>query len=297
MNFRLSETLKKDKTQRMWIIILFLIIPVSLLMLFSYYPALKLLQLSITDWNGIRPTFNYIGFENYIDILKDESVIRAFKNNMAYIVASLVQVTLALYLAIILDRHIRAKNFFRLTIFLPYILNGVAVAFMFNYLFDFTNGPLNVLLGIIGIDPVQWLPSSYLINFSLASIGIWRFTGFSMIIFLGALQSIDKSLYEAAAIEGAGFSQIVRYITFPGIKRVIELNLFLSINGALKAYFEPFVITKGGPFGMSETFVTKTLKVAFDYQNYGKAAAMGMILIIFTLLIVAIQRKVLNKVG
>lgn len=287
---------RRKNKQKMVIIIAFLFVPVILLVMFTYYPAFKLFQLSFTNWDGMRPYLEYTGFKNYIDIFTDSESLTVFTHNFAHVIVMLAYTALALYLAIILDGQIKARNFFKSIIFMPYILNGVAVAFMFSYLYDFQNGPLNILLRSTGLGKyaIKWLGNGYYINFSLALIGSWMYLGFVMVIFLGGLQSVSRELYEAASIDGANFFQNIRYITIPGIKRVIELMLFLGFSGALQAYFQPFVITHGGPAGMSDTFVSRTLIVAFDYQNFGKASAMGVLLIFIILAVVGVQRKVIR---
>lgn len=292
LNIRQKQDFKKLLT-----IFGFLFIPLILIAMFSYYPLFKLFQLSFTNWNGATSFFEYVGVENYKTIFSDGEIFATLKNNLAYAIISIVQIALGLYLAIILNGRLRARNFFKSVIFMPYIINGVAVAFMFNFMYDYQNGPINLILRNMGLEvlTVRWLGNNYFINFSLAFINLWRFLGFTMVIFLGALQSIPNELYEAADIDGANFFHKVRFITLPGIKRVIELNLILGINGSLQVFFEPFVITNGGPGGMSETFVTKSLKMAFNFQNFGVASSMGVVLLIIILLIVGAQRFIVQE--
>lgn len=285
---------QKQDIIKIFVVVGFLLIPLTLTAIFSYYPLLKLFQLSFTDWNGATSFFNFIGLKNYLAIFSDGEIFSVLKNNLAYVIISFVQVIFGVYLAIILNAHLRARNFFKSVIFMPYIINGVAVAFMFNFMYDFQDGPLNVILRGIGLGDyaIRWLGDNYFINFSLAFIGLWRYVGFAMVIFLGGLQSISFELYEAADMDGASFFQKIRFIILPGIKRIIELNLLLGLNGSLQVFFEPFVITNGGPGGMSETFVTKTLKMAFNFQNFGVASAMGVVLLIIILVIIGGQRLI-----
>lgn len=289
---------KSLKTQKLIIIVTFLTVPMILMGLFSYYPAIKLFQQSFTDWDGMRPFYKYVGFKNYKAVFNDTETLKTFQNTLAYFIIMIIQTILGLYLAIILNGTvIKFKNFFKSIIFMPYILNGVAIAYMFNYMYDYNKGPLNVFLRNIGLGQyaIRWLGDGYYINFSLAFIGMWQFTGFAMVIFLGALQSISQELYEAANLDGANFFQTTKYITMPSIKRVIELNLFLGIVGSLQAFSQAFLITKGGPAGRSDTFITKTLSTAFDFRNFGKASAMGVVLLIVVLVLVSIQRSVLKE--
>lgn len=274
----------------------FLVIPLFLLIVFTYYPMVELFRVSVHKWDGYNPEMEFVGLKNYINLFADKSTMLCFKNNLAYILVSFIQTGLAFYLALVLNGKIKGRKFFRTIIFLPYILNGVAVAFMFNYMYDFNEGPLNVLLRSIsnGQWEVAWLGMGYGINFALAFIALWRNTGFNVVIFLGALQSIPDDYYEAATLDGAGYWQRVRYITIPHMKPIIGLNLFLSISGALQSFFEPFVLTKGGPGTLSSTFAVRILDVAFTNANFGKASAMSVVL--FTIiLIILVAKNVFEK--
>lgn len=286
----------KTKVKDRITVIGFLLVPVILLLLFSYYPLMKLFQLSFSDWNGLSKDFNYVGFKNFKDVLGQKELFEVFANNAAYIITAVIQQFVGLFLAILLNSNLKKKNMFRSVIFMPYIINGVAVAFMFNYMYDYTNSPINVILRTIGMGShqIHFLSASYFSNFALAFISFWKYTGFTMVIFIAALQSIPSEIYEAARVDGAGFRQTVRYITFPNIKGMMEISLLLSINGAMQAYFEPFMITKGGPNGRTDTFITKSLALAFNYTKYGKAAVMGIILLFLILLIVAVQMLLLK---
>jgi len=180
---------------------------------------------------------------------------------------------------------------------MPNIINSVAIALMFNYMYGYTDGLLNKLLTAVGLSPVHWLPDNYLISFSLAAIGVWQFTGFNMIIFIACIKSIPNELYEAAEIDDARFFQIIRYIIIPGILTVLELNLLLGINSAMQAYFQPMIITDGGPRGLSTTFILKSLKYAFQYNKFGRAAVMALIMMAIVLSLIGIQRSLMNRKG
>lgn len=286
----------KNNTKDRVTVFAFLCVPVILLLLFSYYPIFKLIELSFSDWNGLSTTYNHVGLQNYKDIFSEPEIFKVFGNNMAYIIVAIIQQFAGLFLAILLDSNLRGRNGFRAVLFMPYIINGVAVAFMFNYMYDFTNGPINTILNSIGLGEyaVKWISTSYFSNFSLAFISFWKYVGFTMVIFLAALQSIPREIYEAARVDGAGFFKTVRFITFPNIKNMVSISLLLAINGALQAYFEPFLITKGGPDGRTDTFITKSLSMAFEYQKFGKAAAMGIILIFIIVGVVILQRAFLK---
>jgi len=249
-------------------------------------------------WNGVSAHKEWIGFANYIEVFSDPSIFSVFKHNFAYFAVGIVQNILALFFAVLLNSKLRGRNGFRLLLFLPYILNGVAVAYLFGYVFDTTNGSLNYILGELGFDKLSqtsWLGTEGYVNYTLASIGLWRFMGFNMVIYLGALQSIPSDLYEAASIDGANGWQKFTRITLPNIYKIIELNLFLTVTGALEVFDLPFVLTKGGPASASETFVMKIIETAFQFNNYGLASAMSVVLLLFVVLVLSIQRYVLTR--
>lgn len=290
----MEEKMKAKLKDRIFIIG-FLVIPIILLALFSYYPLVKLFQLSFTDWNGMSSEMHYVGMKNYREIFSQKELFQTFANNMAYVVTAILQQFFGLFLAILLNSSIKMKKTFRTILFMPYIINGVAVAFMFNYMYDYSNSPVNMILNKLGLQSIHFISTSYASNFALSFISFWKYVGFSMVIYLAALQSISNEIYEAARIDGAGFFQTVCYITFPNIKSMFEMSLLLSLNGALQVYFEPFIITRGGPNGRTATFISKSLELAYTYRKYGKAAAMGVVLLIIIMLLIVVQKVFLKE--
>lgn len=286
------------KNQRLIIILAFTLIPLLLLLTFSYYPTIELLHLSFTNWDGMSPDKSWVGWSNYREVFSNSEIFGVFSHNFAYFAVGVVQNIAAIYFAIILNGKLKGKLFFRLLLFLPYILNGVAVSYLFGYVFDTTHGSLNLLLKSIGLSgETSWLGSDGFVNYTLASIGFWKFMGFNMVIYLAALQSIPADLYEAASIDGAtGWKQFL-YITLPNIYKIIELNLFLTVTGALEVFDLPFVLTGGGPAGASETYVMKILETAFQFNNYGLASAMSVVLLLFVVVVLSVQRFIFSKRG
>ncbi|OMF36904.1 ABC transporter permease [Paenibacillus sp. FSL H8-0548] len=287
------------KAQRKLILISFLSIPLVLLCLFTYYPAVKLIYLSFTDWNGISKNSQWLGLGNYKEIFTNSDLFGVFIHQIPYVIIGVIQNIIAIVFAVILNSKLRGRNVFRVMLFLPFIMNAVAVAFMFQYVFDTTNGSLNNLLGMVGLSSLQqsWLGDVSLVNFSLASIGFWRFMGYNMVIYLGAMQSIPGDMYEAAKIDGSNRFQTLWYLTIPNLTKIIQLNMFLTLSGALAVFDLPFVLTKGGPAGASETFLLKTIETAFQFNNYGLASAMSVVLLFFTVVILGIQNAVINRKG
>ncbi len=285
------------KIQKKIIVVSFLLIPLVLLIVFSYYPAAKLFQYSITDWNGVSKTLNYTGLSNYTEILKNKDYRLVASNNLVYFLSAFIQILLGLFLAVVLNSKIRGTNFFRSVIFMPYIMNSAAIAYMFNFIYNYEQSPINQFFRWTGLGDyaIRFIGNSYWTNLSLAFIGVWTYTGFFMVLYLGALQSVPTAFYEAAEIDGAGFFQKLFYITIPNIGTVIELTVFLGINGSVQTFLQPLLVTQGGPGIRTETIVSYTLKVAFKYNNYGMASALGVAVMIIVVILLGIQQLVIKN--
>ena len=269
---------------------LFLAAAVGLLLVFTYWPAINLFYYSVTDWDGIDQQKNLVGFENYLEVFTDPRIFSVFFVSLYYFAASFVQMAIALYFATILSFSTRFSSFFRGALFFPYLINGVAVGFVFLYLYQ-PGGTLDTVLSWFGVtDPPHWLGDPSVINWSLAATSVWRYTGMAFVLFLGAIQSIPHELYEAAEIDGASRWAQFWAIIFPGIRRVVGLTVILAIAGSLSVFEVPFVMT-GGANG-SNTFVIQTLQTAFTYRSVGLASAMAVVLLLIVLVVTWIQRKV-----
>ncbi|MBN2983272.1 MULTISPECIES: carbohydrate ABC transporter permease [Cohnella] len=283
------------KKQRIAILFGFLTVPVLLCLTFSFYPAFSMLAYSFTDWSGVGWDMKWVGFANYAEIFSRPDIFGTFKNNAYYFVGGLVQTAVALYFAVILSGRLKGRNFFRASLFLPYVLHGTAIVIMFRALYHAEYGSLNLLLGEVGLAGWQrmWLGDPALVNVSLAFISVWKYMGLNMVIFIGALQSIPHDYYEAAKIDGASSWQTFRFVTFPSIRRVVELMMILTLTGALEAFEIPYIMMLGA--NDTSTFVISTLDMAFKFQKAGLASAMAIVLLIMVVLVIAAQRKLLFR--
>nr|WP_235483521.1 sugar ABC transporter permease [Leifsonia sp. Leaf325] len=269
---------------------LYLLVALALLITFTYIPVANMIAYSFTNWDGFSSKRDFIGFDNYLKVFTDPKYWQVFLVSLYYFFASFIQIAIALYFATILSFQTRFRNFFKGVLFFPYLLNGVAVGFVFLYLFQ-PNGTLDTVLGYFGVqDTPHWIGDPQLANISLAGTSVWRFTGLSFVLFLGAIQSIPGELYEAADLDGANRWQQFRYIIGPGIKRIISLSFILAIAGSLSVFEIPFVMT-GGANGTT-TFVIQTIQTAFTFQRVGLASAMAVVLLILVLIVTWVQRKI-----
>ncbi len=283
------------KRQKNILLITFLFIPVLLLMGFVVYPTVKLLQTSFTNWDGFSEVQQIIGFQNYKDLVfNSKEIWVSLKNNFLYFIIHLAFIPLEIVIAVILNSKLRGMKVFKSVVFMPYIINGVAVAYAFSFFFSPVNGALNEILRTFGLGGwiQNWLSNPGIVNYSLVSVSLWRYSGFHVILFLAALQSIPEDIIEAAVVDGAGAFKRLIYIILPSIKIVVELMLFLNLRGALQVFDIPFVITQGGPGTASNTFALSTIQMAFKYKNFGMASTMGITLIMMIVVFNWVQKNI-----
>lgn len=267
----------------------FTIIPVLLILTFSYYPLLKMFQYSLHDWNGYSVNPKFVGLENYKTVLTNPNYFTVFKTSLYYFIATFFQLAIALLFATILSFKVKFANFWKGILFFPYLLNGVAIGFIFLYFYK-GGGTFDTVLKAIGLgDQIHlWLGDRSINNISLAFTSIWRYTGFNFLVFLGAIQSINPEVYEAAEIDGANRWDEFRYIIMPSIRNIIFLNVILGVSGSLSVFDIPYIMT-GGSNGTT-TFVIQTIDTAFKYNKVGLASAMAIILLIIVIVVSLVQR-------
>lgn len=286
--------LKSYKGQKVFTTALFLLIPLVLLILFTIIPAVNIVAFSFQQRDQLGNTVKWIGLDNYVSIFTDKSNWQALANSVYYFGGSFVQLTFALIIATILCSKIRFANVFKGFLFFPYMMNGVAVSLIFRRFFQKgdgitnTEGTLNSIIEMFGGEPMKWLSNPDIVNFCLVFASIWRFIGFDIIMFIGAIQSISPDVFEAAHLDGANSWNKFRYIIFPSIRPIIALQLILAVKGSISVYDIPYVIT-GGRSGTS-TFVIRTMETAFDYNRVGLASAMAVLLLLLIIVITIIQK-------
>lgn len=282
-----SEITKRERQ----IILLFLFLPMLLLILFGILPIIELINYSFTSWDGMSPVKEYVGFNNYINVLTNSEYINTFKNNFYYFISGILQILIGLIFAIILSFKVIGKGFFKATFVFPMLISGVAVSMMFRLFFE-PKGTFDFILTILGFERniKYWIGDPDVVNITLAFISLWRHTGTSFIIYYSAIQSIPIEYYKIADIEGANIIQKVRYVILPNINRVLKINFTLLIIGSISVFEIPMIMTNGS--NGTKTFLLQTMKTAFENRMYGLAASMAIILTIVIIIVVYIQRKV-----
>ena len=252
---------------------------------FGVFPLLFSLYLAFQSW---EPTsglgaMSFVGLENFSFALQDEWFWKSLKNTLWLAIASGVpQHLVAIPLAVFIHQSFRTlRDGVVGAYFLPYITSTVAIAIMFSSLFSKDFGLVNAgLHGLFGIEHVDWLGRAENIKPAIALIVFWRYLGFNVVLYLAALQTIPKDLYEAATMDGAGRWQQFWFITLPNLKPMIFFGVTLSVIGGLQLFEEPFILT-GGRGGIDQSGMTSAVylyRMAFDFNDFGGASAMSWLL-------------------
>lgn len=255
-------------------------------------PIIATLFISFTDWTFIQgiDNLNFIGLENYKKLMSDEKFIKSIINNIWLIASVPLTMMFALLLSILINKHVYFKSFFKVIYFMPYISSIVAVAIVFQLLFHPSYGPINEFLMMLGIDnPPKWLADSNWALVSVIIISVWTSIGFSLIIYLAALQNISVELYEAADMDGANaWDKFIR-ITFPMLAPTNFFLLITGVIGSFKAFELIVVLTEGGPGNSTSVIVYYLYEQAFEYLRSGYASAISILLLILLLIITLVQ--------
>lgn len=282
-----KNNLKKKERQ---IIFCFLSFPILLLLTFGFIPIFTLVYYSFTSWNGLSTTKEFVGLDNFIKVLTNPNYFEVFLNSAYYFISGILQVIIALYFATILSFKVKFKGFFKASFIFPSLISGIAISMMFRIFFS-PDGTFNYILDSMGLGRAihYWLGDPRFVNYTLASISLWRHTGISFIMYFGAIQAIPQEYYKVAEIEGASFAQKVRYVILPNINTVIKINFILLTVGAISVFEMPMIMTNGSNGTM--TFLLQTMKIAFEKKMIGLASSMAVIVTIIIVSITLIQKK------
>lgn len=284
-----GEWAKSRDGQKVFVMIAFMIIPLVLLFTFTYLPFAEMFGFSFYDMKYIGAR-KYVGLKNYLKVFQRDDCFGALKLSIYYMVGSVVQLALALYLATILSFKVKGGSIFKGFMFFPYLINGIAIGFIFK--FFYTRGfVFDTVLQWCGfqLDNLPyWLRDQRINNISLVGTSVWRYFGQNMVLFIGAIMSVDSELYEAAMLDGANRFQQFKYIILPSIKTIITLNVILSITGSLSAFEPPYVITDGA--NGTGTYFVVMHEIAHTQQKVGLASAMAIVLLIIIFAVTILQK-------
>ena len=287
------------KTQDNLTIFFFLLPAFVLFLIFLVYPIFRSAYFSLFDWNGLGPAVDFVGLDNFKEILSDQIFMKAVGNCLLIVVLSvIVQLPLSLGLAIMVGRDLPARAFFRAIFFMPYVLSEVITAIIWLGLFnpDPERGLINALLILIpGVEPQAFLSDINMVMGSIFIVLTWKYFGLHLLLYLAGLQNIPKEIEEAAVIDGANRWQLIRYITIPLLSSTIRTTIYLSVLGSLTQFNLVWIMSKGGPVNASEMMATYMYRFGFIrfWLGYGSAVALVMLLIclIFSIAYLRLMRQ------
>lgn len=277
---------------------------VILFLVFGMFPLVFSLYLAFQTWeptSGLS-AMQFVGLENFLFSLQDEWFWKSLKNTAWLAVASGVpQHLVAIPLAVFIHTSFkRLRNGVVGAYFLPYITSTVAIAIMFSSLFSTDYGIVNTALrGLFGMENIDWLNTPENIKPAIAMIVFWRYVGFNVVLYLAALQTIPKDLYEAATMDGAGRLQQFFHITLPSLKPMIFFGVTLSVIGGLQLFEEPFILT-GGRGGSDQAGMTTAIylyRMAFDFNDFGAASAMSWLLFVVVVVLTWLTNRAFKPKG
>ncbi len=283
---------RSRKGQQILISIAFIAIPLLLLFVFTYLPFGQMVKFSFYKMKYTTPADKrvFVGWKNYLDVFRRDDCFGALKLSLFYVVGAILQLVLALYLATILSFKVKGGNFFKGLMFFPYLISGIAIGFIFK--FFYTRGfVFDTILQWCGfqLDNLPyWLKDQKINNWSLVATSVWRYFGQNMVLFIGAIMSVDADLYEAADLDGANKFQQFIHIILPSIKTIVTLNVILSITGSLSAFEQPYVITDGAN-GTGTYFVIMN-EIAHTSQKVGLASARAVVLLLIIFACTILQK-------
>lgn len=268
-----------------------------LAILFIVLPIILAFTYGFTDYYLLKPNDKeFIGLENFKRMMTDEVLIQSFKNTIKFVVFVVpLQLSMALGLALIVNKKIRGVGFFRTAYFSPAVLSLVVISILWTVMLNPTSGLINELLASVGISKQPFLSSSSQAMYTIIAISAWSGCGYQMMIFLAGLKNIDGSLYEAADIDGANAFQKFLFITIPSLKPILMFLVITTTIQAFKLIVQPMVMTGGGPDYSTITILQYIYEYGFRHRNIGYASAITLVFTIFLVVISIIIKKLFRE--
>lgn len=263
---------------------------------FSIYPLISGVSLSLTNWNGYSRGKAFVGVDNYLRLLDDDVFRTALVNTLIYGVGStIIQQVLGLGLAVVLDRVVRGASLLRAVIYLPVMVSPVVLGTMYYLIFRYNNGALNDLRALFGAEQVAWLSDATVGITVIVVVNSLQFVGISMVIYLAGLQGVPTEYYEAAQLDGATWWQSFRSITLPLLQPAFATSIVLNLIGGFKLFDVVQVLTGGGPGHSTHSVSTLIGETYFSNQAAGYSAAIGVVLFVLIVAVTFVLNALLNR--
>lgn len=278
--------------------VLFIVPTLILFILFTAYPLINTLIMAFFDWDGFSEQRTFVGLANFTKVFNDGVFWLGMKNVLIFALAAFVLMNpIALILAVLVSSDIAGSKYYKIIYYLPVMISGIVVGFIWSWLFNGEFGLINNFLDFIGLSGLKqdWLNTANTAIFAVVIASIWQGIGGSFLLFWAGLSTIPKDFYESADLDGANFFEKLFYITIPSIKSVMTIVVILTAIGAVNTYQIVISLTKGGPAGATTVPILYIFDMSQKYGNFGYATAMsvvlGVVLFIFSMLRLFLTRK------
>ncbi len=263
------------------------------------FPIVFTAIISFQEWDLVRNTGTFVGLDQYTWILSQPQFWIALRNTFSiFLLSSVPQLILAIFIAAMLDQNIRAKTFWRMGVLLPYVMAPVAVALIFSNMFGDNHGLVNNILSSIGLNPIPWHKDPFWSHVAIATMVNFRWTGYNALILLAAMQAVPREYYEAATVDGANAFRQFWSITLPSLKPTLIFVIITSTIGGLQIFDEPRLFDNTGEGGAADQWLTITLylyNIGWSEFNFGRAAALAWILFLIILVIGLINLTITRR--
>lgn len=270
---------------------LMLIPALIILGIFVFYPIVSAGYLSLTSWDGFNPEKPFVGLSNYIRLAEDKEFWNSLLVTVIYAFGvSVLSVISGLFFALLLDAPLRGRGIYRTIYFLPVVTSSVAIAIVWKYMLDYS-GLINTWLGKIGIAGPDWLQNRWLALLALTLLTVWKNLGFNIVLYLTALQSLPKAVFEASEIDGANKLKQVRFIVVPLLRPMTFFVIVQALINSFQAFDLVYVFTEGGPRGGTDVLGMMMYRQAFRLGDFGYGTAISLVTLVLVLLVTLVQWK------
>lgn len=266
--------------------------------IFTLAPAFGGVWYSLTDWDGLNPSYRFVGLANYAEALtEDPAFLHAIRFTLKYVVCMVVlQNAFAILLAVLIESRGRSKSWFRTIFFMPNMLSMIIGGIMWLFIFTRVLPALAELSDWLLFLDRSWIGNPRYSFITILIVSLWGGVGYLMVIYIAALQGVPKQMKEAAEIDGAGTLQVFRYITLPMIGPAVTIGIFLTLNSSFKVFDVVFALTGGGPGRATQVMALNIFEEAFNFsERYGYASAKAMILFLIVFLITLVQLWIMKR--
>jgi ABC-type sugar transport system permease subunit len=266
------------------------------IIVFSLFPVVYSLGLSLYKWDFIAPQPEFVGLRNFERLFGSELFWKVLGNTLFFSVGTVALIVVfSLALALVLDVRLRGIAFFRALFFVPHLTPMVAVATLWLFMYDPAEGAINALIGSLGVEGPKWLQSTTWAMPALIIMKTWKALGYYTVLFLAGLQGIPQDLHDAAKVDGARLLQRIRYVTLPLLSPMILFVVVIAVIGSFQDFDQIFVMTQGGPVNSTNVLVYYLYEQAFQQYRVGPGAAIAVVLLVLLAVFTVLQLRLSNR--